>query len=75
MVKGIIEFLCMMREGYQIFWSDSIYWLQEAHQDKKSYHLGKLQMETGRRERCPMVVFGGSCWSSIMVNIVLRYDG
>ena len=31
-------------------------------------------METEDGEKCSMVVFGGNCWSSIMVKIVLCCD-
>ena len=71
MVKGIFEFLCRMREGYQNSSNYSIYWLQEARQDKKLYHLGKLQMEIDRRRKMFMVMFGGSCLPSIVVDLAL----
>ena len=71
MVKGIFEFLYRMREGYQHILNYSIYWLQQAEQDKKLYHLGKLQMEIDRRRKMFMVVFSGSCLPSIVVDIAL----
>lgn len=41
-----------------VFLSYSILWLYEAHQDKKSHHLGKLQMELERGRK----MFHASIW-------------